>query len=251
MPVGKRGGRQRLVRDPAGGGRRDAGAGRGAGLRLAVVLDLPARWPPCRAPRAITVPLTEAGEHDLEAMAARGDRRHPARDRLQPEQPDAPRRSPPATIDAWVAELPRHVAVILDEAYVEFYALQDPDDSLDLLERHPNLVLLRTFSKVYGLCGLRAGLRARPRGVPARGRPRAPALLGQRARAGRRRRGASATRTRSSGAWSRTSIERVHVESELGGARPGHDRQPGQLLLGRARRPRRGRDRRRPGARRA
>jgi histidinol-phosphate aminotransferase len=35
--------------------------------------------------------------------------------------------------------------------------LQDPDESLDLLGRHPNLVLLRTFSKVYGLCGLRAG----------------------------------------------------------------------------------------------
>jgi histidinol-phosphate aminotransferase len=60
-------------------------------------------------------------------------------------------------IDTFVAALPRHVAVILDEAYVEFSALQDPDDSLDLLKRHPNLVVLRTFSKIYGLCGLRAG----------------------------------------------------------------------------------------------
>jgi histidinol-phosphate aminotransferase len=49
------------------------------------------------------------------------------------------------------------VAVILDEAYVEFTTLQDPDDSLPLLKKHPNLVLLRTFSKVYGLCGLRVG----------------------------------------------------------------------------------------------
>ena len=49
------------------------------------------------------------------------------------------------------------MAVIVDEAYVEFSTLQDPDASLDLLGRHPNLVLLRTFSKVYGLCGLRAG----------------------------------------------------------------------------------------------
>ena len=53
--------------------------------------------------------------------------------------------------------MPRHVAVILDEAYVEFNVLQDPDESVALLERHPNLVLLRTFSKVYGLCGLRVG----------------------------------------------------------------------------------------------
>jgi histidinol-phosphate aminotransferase len=47
--------------------------------------------------------------------------------------------------------------VILDEAYCEFNLLEDPDASLDLLDSHPNLVLLRTFSKVYGLCGLRVG----------------------------------------------------------------------------------------------
>ena len=57
----------------------------------------------------------------------------------------------------FVRAVPRHVAVILDEAYCEFNLLQDPDDSLELLARHPNLVLLRTFSKVYGLCGLRVG----------------------------------------------------------------------------------------------
>ena len=105
---------------------------------------------------AVTVPLTEAGEHDLEAMAAQVT----AATRLvivcNPNNPSATALTP-ATIDAWVAALPRHVAVVVDEAYVEFSALQDPDDSLDLVARHPNLVLLRTFSKVYGLCGLRAG----------------------------------------------------------------------------------------------
>jgi histidinol-phosphate aminotransferase len=106
--------------------------------------------------RAITVPLNEAGEHDLEAMA----REITAATRMlivcNPNNPSATA-LPPAAIDAWVAELPRHVAVVLDEAYVEFSSLQDPDDSLDLLGRHPNLVVLRTFSKVYGLCGLRVG----------------------------------------------------------------------------------------------
>jgi histidinol-phosphate aminotransferase len=105
---------------------------------------------------AVTVALTEAGEHDLEAMAAQVT----AATRLvivcNPNNPSATA-LPPAAIDAWVAGLPRHVAVVVDEAYVEFSALQDPDDSLPLLGRHPNLVLLRTFSKVYGLCGLRAG----------------------------------------------------------------------------------------------
>ena len=60
-------------------------------------------------------------------------------------------------IAAFVADVPRHVAVILDEAYCEFNILQDPDESIPLLKKHPNLVLLRTFSKVYGLCGLRVG----------------------------------------------------------------------------------------------
>jgi histidinol-phosphate aminotransferase len=64
---------------------------------------------------------------------------------------------PVDAVDEFVGSLPRHVAVILDEAYVEFSMLQDPDESLPLLRKHPNLVLLRTFSKVYGLCGLRVG----------------------------------------------------------------------------------------------
>ncbi len=54
--------------------------------------------------------------------------------------------------------MPRHVCVILDEAYCEFaLTVGDTYASLDLLRRWPNLVLLRTFSKVYGLAGLRVG----------------------------------------------------------------------------------------------
>src|SRR3954470_6025242 len=60
-------------------------------------------------------------------------------------------------IAAFVERVPRHVCVLLDEAYCEYNTLDDPDSSLDLLKKHPNLVLLRTFSKVYGLCGLRVG----------------------------------------------------------------------------------------------
>ena len=106
--------------------------------------------------RAIEVPLNEAGEHDLEGLASEVT----AATRLvivcNPNNPSATA-LPPAAIDAFVADLPRHVAVILDEAYIEFSTLQDPDESLDLVARHPNLVVLRTFSKVYGLCGLRVG----------------------------------------------------------------------------------------------
>src|SRR5439155_3011855 len=64
---------------------------------------------------------------------------------------------PLAEIAQFVADVPREVAIILDEAYCEYNLLEDPDASIELLDRHPNLVLLRTFSKVYGLCGLRVG----------------------------------------------------------------------------------------------
>ncbi len=105
---------------------------------------------------AVRVPLDAHGRHDLDEMA----RQVTVATRLvvicNPNNPTATA-LPVEAIDAFVAGLPRRVAVILDEAYVEFNMLQDPDDSLDLLPRHPNLVLLRTFSKVYGLCGLRAG----------------------------------------------------------------------------------------------
>jgi histidinol-phosphate aminotransferase len=106
--------------------------------------------------RAITVPLDGAGRHDLEAMAR--EVTHATRIVLV-NNPNNPTGTalPVDEIDAFVRDLPRHVAVILDEAYVEFSLMQDPDESLDLVRRHPNLVVLRTFSKVYGLCGLRVG----------------------------------------------------------------------------------------------
>jgi histidinol-phosphate aminotransferase len=106
--------------------------------------------------RAIEVPLDPDGRHDLEAMA----REVTAATRVvlvcNPNNPTATA-LPVDEVDGFVGALPRHVCVILDEAYVEFSTLQDPDASLALAERHPNLVLLRTFSKVYGMCGLRVG----------------------------------------------------------------------------------------------
>lgn len=106
--------------------------------------------------RAVTVPLDDDGRHDLDAMAR--EVTHATRMVLvcNPNNPSATALAIDA-IDEFVGSIPRHVAVVLDEAYVEFSTLQDPDDSLPLLARHPNLALMRTFSKVYGLCGLRVG----------------------------------------------------------------------------------------------
>ncbi len=106
--------------------------------------------------RGVRVPLDDDGYHDLEAMAAEVN--HATRIVLicNPNNPTATA-LPPDAIEAFVDGLPKHVAVILDEAYVDFTLTQDPDESLDLVRRHSNLVVLRTFSKIYGLCGLRAG----------------------------------------------------------------------------------------------
>jgi histidinol-phosphate aminotransferase len=106
--------------------------------------------------RGIQVPLDEHHLHDLDAMAAEIT----AATRLvlvcNPNNPSSTA-VPLAAIAAFLEKVPHHVCVILDEAYCEFNTLEDPDSSLDLLGSYPNLVLLRTFSKVHGLCGLRVG----------------------------------------------------------------------------------------------
>jgi histidinol-phosphate aminotransferase len=107
--------------------------------------------------RAIEVPLDTNERHDLDAMAAEVT----VATRLvlicNPNNPTSTA-LPLEDIEAMLERVPRHVCVILDEAYCEFaLTLGDPFASIDLLRRWPNLVLLRTFSKVYGLAGLRVG----------------------------------------------------------------------------------------------
>ncbi|HZU61773.1 MAG TPA: histidinol-phosphate transaminase [Solirubrobacteraceae bacterium] len=107
--------------------------------------------------RAIEVPLDAQERHDLEAMASEVT----VATRLvlvcNPNNPTSTAVDL-AQVEALLQAVPQHVCVILDEAYVEFsLAVGDPEASVELLSRHPNLVLLRTFSKVYGLAGLRVG----------------------------------------------------------------------------------------------
>ncbi|MGA7703760.1 MAG: histidinol-phosphate transaminase [Solirubrobacteraceae bacterium] len=106
--------------------------------------------------RAVTVPLDADHRHDLNALL----REITVATRLaivcNPNNPTSTA-LPLAEIADFVAQVPKHVCVVVDEAYCEFNLLEDPDASIELLAQHPNLVLLRTFSKVYGLCGLRVG----------------------------------------------------------------------------------------------
>jgi histidinol-phosphate aminotransferase len=104
----------------------------------------------------ITVPLDADERHDLEAMLTEVTVATRLVIVCNPNNPTGTA-LPLDEIAAFVERVPRHVCVVLDEAYCEFNTLDDPDASVDLLDRHRNLVLLRTFSKVYGLCGLRVG----------------------------------------------------------------------------------------------
>jgi len=106
--------------------------------------------------REIRVPLAAGDVHDLEAMAAEVTAATQLLLVCNPNNPTATH-IPAAEIAAFCERIPPHVTVILDEAYVEFQTDDDPDAAVDLLADFPNLVVLRTFSKCYGLAGLRVG----------------------------------------------------------------------------------------------
>jgi len=106
--------------------------------------------------REVRVPLAEGDVHDLDAMAAEVTAATQLLIVCNPNNPTATH-IPAAEIAAFCERIPTHVTVILDEAYVEFQTHDDPDATLDLLADFPNLVVLRTFSKCYGLAGLRVG----------------------------------------------------------------------------------------------
>lgn len=103
----------------------------------------------------VRVPLKEQ-RHDLAAMTAATTERTKAVLVCNPNNPTSTavrRRELEQLLDA----LDPGVLVVLDEAYREYVTDEEVPDGLSLLERHPNLAVLRTFSKAYGLAGLRLG----------------------------------------------------------------------------------------------
>jgi histidinol-phosphate aminotransferase len=105
--------------------------------------------------RAIVVPAREYG-HDLDAMAAAID----AGTRLvYLANPNNPTGTfiPAPRIEAFLDKVPAHVVVVLDEAYNEYLAPENQFESALWVRKYSNLVVSRTFSKAYGLAGLRVG----------------------------------------------------------------------------------------------
>lgn len=98
------------------------------------------------------------GRHDLDALAAAVTDRTRCIVVCTPNNPTGPIVTS-AEFAAFLAKVPANVLVLLDEAYAEFVTDADAVDGLAerVYERHPNVVVLRTFSKAYGLAALRVG----------------------------------------------------------------------------------------------
>ena len=108
-----------------------------------------------RGARAIVVPAKNYG-HDLDAMAKAIDDETYVAWIANPNNPTGTF-ARHEEVEAFLKRVPERVLVVLDEAYNEYLPPELRGDSARLLKRHPNLVITRTFSKAYGLAGLRVG----------------------------------------------------------------------------------------------
>ncbi len=106
----------------------------------------------------VKVPLTSTYEHDLGRMREAAENSgHPALVYLcNPNNPTATV-TPSAAIDEWIAEAPEHVFFLSDEAYIEYVDDERMWSSLPWIHRKRNVVVVKTFSKIYGMAGLRLG----------------------------------------------------------------------------------------------
>ena len=104
---------------------------------------------------AVRVPLTD-DTHDLKAMAAAITDRTRLIFVCNPNNPTGTA-LPGDELVAFLEQVPREIVVVLDEAYREFVTDPQVVDGTTLLGRFPNVIVLRTFSKAYGLAGLRIG----------------------------------------------------------------------------------------------
>lgn len=104
----------------------------------------------------VQVPLTAGDVHDLDAMADAITDRTRLIFVCNPNNPTGTvvRR---AELEQFLDRVPSDVLVVLDEAYREFIRDVDVPDGTEIYRNHPNVAVLRTFSKAYGLAGLRVG----------------------------------------------------------------------------------------------
>ena len=104
----------------------------------------------------VQVPVLPDGRHDLDAMAAAITDRTRVILLCTPNNPTGPVLTRTEVVD-FLERVPRQVVVVIDEAYQEFVRHPEAVDGIALYRDHPNVIVLRTFSKAHGLAGLRVG----------------------------------------------------------------------------------------------
>ncbi|MGW5378553.1 histidinol-phosphate transaminase [Nocardia sp. NPDC003999] len=105
---------------------------------------------------AVQVPLTAGQVHDLDALADAVTERTKLIFVCNPNNPTGTAVGRTELV-RFLDAVPSHVLVVLDEAYYEYVRLADRPDGVEIGRTRPNVVVLRTFSKAYGLAGLRVG----------------------------------------------------------------------------------------------
>jgi histidinol-phosphate aminotransferase len=101
------------------------------------------------------VPLVD-GAHDLYGMLSSIDDNTAIIWLCSPNNPSGKYINETA-LTSFINEVPKDVLIVLDEAYYEYADAEDYPETIKLIESYPNLVVLRTFSKIYGLASLRVG----------------------------------------------------------------------------------------------
>lgn len=104
----------------------------------------------------VAVPLTLSGGHDLEAMLASITPNTRVIFICTPNNPTGGIVTQ-QQITKFLGQVPQEILVVIDEAYVEFNCDPDAIDGIATMKEHSNVGVLRTFSKAYGLAGLRVG----------------------------------------------------------------------------------------------
>jgi histidinol-phosphate aminotransferase len=115
---------------------------------------------------SVHVPLDAEACHDLDAMADAVTERTRVVIVCTPNNPTGPAVGRSA-LEAFLDKLPPRVLVVVDEAYGEFVRGEDRLDALAVAGDRPNVAVLRTFAKAYGLAGLRVGYAVAPEPVAA------------------------------------------------------------------------------------
>lgn len=105
---------------------------------------------------AVPVPLDDRGRNDLDHMAAMVDERTRLVVICTPNNPTGAYVGADA-VERFLDIVPEDVAVLVDEAYNDFVTAPDRGRVMSMARHRPNLLVLRTFSKAFGLCGLRVG----------------------------------------------------------------------------------------------